>query len=402
MPEFQAVRGLLLLLAFVALCLGCQPEVVPPVTVPQLVRVSSDEAKAITMQLQSAPEATAEAMHQSLDFLSVKRPDEVAVMAGETAVTYGMLKQSVTELQTLLPDIADRPDLLHKRFTWYELAPSVLLTGYYEPLLNASLEPDPAFPHPIYRVPGEMKRLDLGMFRESLKGQSVVYRVEDGEALPYHTRQDIDFENALAGQGLEIAWVESAFDLFILHVQGSGRLELADGKVKHVLYAGQNGHPYVSLGRAVADAGLMELSQVSLDNLRQLFSDRPELIPEFFPVNPSYVFFRLADKGPFGAMGRTLTPMASLAVDRRIVPLGAPLVLSTALPTPDGPWNVTTPFVRIMAAQDTGGAIKGGRADLFCGFGPEAEGLAGRLKHPARLFVLLSNEALQQASAGSP
>lgn len=233
-----------------------------------------------------------------------------------------------------------------------------LITGYYEPELEARLTPDPVFAHPIYRLPPD----------------------------PHHDHVEITV-GVLAGQGLEIAFLADPVERFFLQVQGSGRLRLPGGKMMRVGYAGQNGYPYRSLGRAMVEMGLIAESKISADTMRAWFRAHPERVDEILSLNPSWVYFRELsgldpDDGPIGTAGVPLVAMISLAVDPGHIPLGAPVLLETEV---NG-----APFRRLMVAQDTGGAIRGAqRADLFFGTGAEAGHLAGRQKAPGRLTVLL-------------
>ena len=230
--------------------------------------------------------------------------------------------------------------------------------------------------------------MDLGSFRDDLAGRRVAGRVEAGRLRPYADRAEID-RGALAGRGLELVWVEDLVDLFFLHIQGSGRIDLAGGGFVRVGYAGQNGHPYTAIGRELVVRGELEPEDVSMQSIRRWLMAHPESVPEIFATNPSYVFFRrLEGDGPLGALSVALTPERSLAVDRSHLPLGAPLSVETTLP-PEGPEN-GAPWRRLTIAQDTGGAIRGPlRGDLFWGAGARAAEIAGRMRQPARLWLLL-------------
>ena len=176
-------------------------------------------------------------------------------------------------------------------------------------------------------------------------------------------------------------------ELFFLHIQGSGRILLDDGEKVMVNYADQNGHPYKSIGKYMLEQGIMERSQMSMQNIRKWAKENPLRVDELLSQNPSYVFFRELDKSfqsPPGALGVPLTPERSLAVDRRYVPLGAPVFVATTWP------NTSRPLNRLMMAQDTGGAIKGRiRGDFFWGMGDKAGAQAGRMKQDASFWVLL-------------
>jgi membrane-bound lytic murein transglycosylase A len=267
-----------------------------------------------------------------------------------------------------------------------------LFTGYYEPEVPGSRSPGGAFTVPLRGRPGDIVQADLGAFADDLKGRKVAGRVDAGRFVPYFDRREIE-AGALDSRHLEFLWLSDPVDAFFLQIQGSGRVRLADarnaGRVVRVTYAGQNGRPYVPIGRVLADRGAIPRDQVSMQSIRAWLTAHPNEAAEVMDQNPSYVFFREltgvpADRGPPGALGAALTPGRSIAVDQRFIPLGAPVFVSTTDPI-DG-----TPIRRLMVAQDLGGAIKGPvRADLFFGWTPEAEEKAGRMRQPGTEFLLL-------------
>lgn len=281
-----------------------------------------------------------------------------------------------------------RPWLVTDRGT-----PEGLFTGYFEPLLAGARAPDPVNRHPLYRRPPDLVTVELGRFDPTLEGRRIAGRVEQGRLVPYASRAEID-AGALAGRGLELAWVADPVALFFLHVQGSGRIALAEGGWMRVGYADQNGHPYRAIGRDLVEMGALAREAVSMQSIKAWLRAHPERTFELLHKNPSYVFFRElpaeADApGPPGAQGVPLTPGRSLAVDRRFVPLGVPLWLDTTAPLPEG----ERPLRRLVVAQDTGGAIRGPvRGDLFWGAGPEAEHAAGHMKSRGRYWVLLPRD----------
>jgi membrane-bound lytic murein transglycosylase A len=267
--------------------------------------------------------------------------------------------------------------------------PQGLFTGYYEPLLHGSRERTDRYRVPLYVRPPELVMVDLGDFREELKGQRIAGRVEDGELVPYPDRRAIE-EGALAGRELELVWVDDPIDAFFLQVQGSGRVRLEDGSEMRVGYAAQNGHPYFAIGKDLVERGALKPEEVSMQSIRRWLEENPELAGEVMARNASYVFFEeLEGEGPLGAGGVPLTPGRSLAVDRKHWPLGVPIWLDTEAPSPR-PGEPDRPLRRLLVAQDTGGAIRGPvRGDVFWGHGEDAAEVAGRMKHPGRMWVLL-------------
>ncbi|HKI51433.1 MAG TPA: MltA domain-containing protein [Geothermobacteraceae bacterium] len=261
-----------------------------------------------------------------------------------------------------------------------------LLTGYYVPDLNASRTRTDVYRYPVYGVPDDLLIVDLSKVYPELGDYRLRGRLDGRRVIPYYDRAEIDAGLADVADK-ELFWVADPVELFFLHIQGSGRMRLPNGENIMVNYAEQNGHPYRSIGKLLLERGVMTRAQMSMQNIRAWARDNPDQVDQLLAENPSYVFFRelpVEMQSPPGAMGIPLTPRRSLAVDRRFVPLGAPVFLATTWPGDD------LPLRQLMIAQDTGGAIKGRvRADFFWGMGTEAESYAGRMKQPVRLWVLL-------------
>ena len=254
--------------------------------------------------------------------------------------------------------------------------------------MRGARSPQPGFDVPLLAKPADLVQLDLGAFAPDLKGRKITGRVQSGSFVPYYDRTEI-VDGALRGKRLELLWLANPVDAFFLQIQGSGRVRLPDNRVVRVTYAGQNGRPYVAIGKVLADQGAIPLPQVSMQSIRAWLESHPDQAASVMARNPSYVFFReltgvRPEDGPLGALGAALTPMRSVAVDRSYVPLGAPLFIDTTDPI-DG-----SPIQRMMVAQDTGGAIKGPvRADVFFGWTPDAENRAGRMRQLGHAFILL-------------
>ena len=207
-----------------------------------------------------------------------------------------------------------------------------LFTGYFEPHLYGSRRRSDRYNVPLYTHPSDLVMVDLGRFRDDLRGRRVAGRVRGGSLDVYDDRQAIA-TGSLTGRGLELVWVDDAIDAFFLHIQGSGRIELDDETVVRVGYAAQNGHPYHAIGRTLVDLGAMELAEVSLQSIDAWLRANPNRAREVMATNPSYVFFReIRGEGPVGAQGVALTTERSLAVDRQHVPLGVPVWLDAMIP----------------------------------------------------------------------
>lgn len=279
-----------------------------------------------------------------------------------------------------------------------------LNTGYFEPELAGSLTPGPGFPVPLYKRPADLIDVPLGDFVDSLKGRSVRGSVEGAKLVPYFDRAAIE-AGALAGRGLELAWVADPYEAFFLQIQGSGRIRLPDGSVLRVGYDGQNGREYVGIGKRLRDQNMLAPGQATMDGIIAWLRANPEPGRALMNENKSYVFFRKLDStldGPLGALGVALTPQVSVAADPAFIPLGAPLWLVSRHPDPDDPQQ-GWPIARLMVAQDTGGAIKGpNRLDLFWGAGAQARVIAGGMSFRGSTTLLLPRAAAERLTADRP
>ncbi|MBC8157716.1 MAG: MltA domain-containing protein, partial [Alphaproteobacteria bacterium] len=202
----------------------------------------------------------------------------------------------------------------------------------------------------------------------------------------YKSRGEI-VGGALQNKGLELMWVDDPVDAFFLHIQGSGRVAMTDGRVVRIGYAGDNGHKYVSIGRELIARGTIPREKLSMQSIRAWITNNPVRGDNLMAQNPRYIFFRElpGKEGPIGAEGVALTPERSLAIDKKFVPLGVPLWLTTI-----DPLNPNKAFNRLMVTQDTGSAIVGAvRGDIFFGFGDEAARRAGNMKAKGRYYLLL-------------
>ena len=252
-----------------------------------------------------------------------------------------------------------------------EGSPDGLMTGYYEPLVEASRLPRGAFRIPLYAPPADL-----------------------GSRKPYWTRQQLDTVPAAqaALRGRELAYIADPLDALVLQIQGSGRLQVteADGtrRLLRVAFAAHNDQPYKSVGRWLVDQGELTLEQASWPSIKAWARKNPKRLNEMLWANPRYIFFReeaLPDPtlGPKGGQGVPLTPGRSIAVDTQSIPYGTPVWVDATEPLS------ATPLRRAVMAQDTGTAITGAvRADYFWGWGENAEQQAGRMKQPLRLWVL--------------
>lgn len=281
-------------------------------------------------------------------------------------------------------------DFFRTRFELVEVGDgAAFTTGYYEPEIAGSRTRAPGYGVPVYAKPPDL--LDAN----PLTGARGRGRLDEaGNYVLYHDRAAIE-AGALAGRGLEIAWAADTIDLFFLQIQGSGRLRLPDGSVMRIGYGGQNGREYVAIGRRLREQGILT-EGITMQRIVAWLRANPEAGRALMRENLSYIFFQeLTGPGPLGALGRPVTPRASVAADPKFVPLGAPVLLSGMSDArANGLW----------IAQDTGGAIRGAnRFDTFWGAGAEAATIAGGMQARGRAYILLPRGALERLrSRGAP
>jgi membrane-bound lytic murein transglycosylase A len=387
--------AILLIIAGVA---GCTPA----------LKKEAQQPEEALRQVRLFPPDFSDDMDRDSLILTVKRNLEALDRFGpDTLFHYGPDKftcRQVRESQELFLNLLSRgfdADQLNrevrKTFRIYRAAGrvgerKVLFTGYYEPIYEGSLVADETFRYPLYRSPDDLVRIDLSLFNEKFKDERIVARIEGKKVVPYYSKFQIDQERVLAGKGLELAWLKNRLDVAFLHIQGSGRLKLPDGKGLLVNYQASNGRPYRSIGRYMIEKGFLTRDAMSMQAIRKYLTENPHVMDEVLHHNPSYVFFRRVENGPLGSLGVLLTPGRSLALDPVIFPKGALGFISSQKPLVNERGEITgwTPFSRFVVNQDSGGAIKGaGRADIFWGGGPQAEVAAGHLQHDGELYILI-------------
>lgn len=258
----------------------------------------------------------------------------------------------------------------------------VLFTGYYSPIFTASRTRQGAFQYPLYQRPDDLVSDPItGDVRGRRVGEST---------MPYPERAEIEQSPERLGLvGKELVWLNSALDAYIIQVNGSARLTMTDGSTLHIGYAGNNGHEYTSIGRALVADGKIDKNRLSLATLRQYFQQHPQELSVYTAKNKRYVFFGeyTAENWPAGALGVKVTDYRSVATDKKIFPRGAVMVVDTRVASPAGG---TRPFTQFMLDQDAGGAIRApGRADLYLGIGNDAEQLAGRQMEEGAMYYLI-------------
>lgn len=326
------------------------------------------------------------AIDHSLDYL--RTPGSVSDYADYPVegVTHNRVRESLRRFRTLViqsESAAELQQAVAEEFDFYQAIGqdnegTVAFTGYFEPTYQASLSPSDTYRYPIYRAPANL----------------------DSWPEPHPTRADLEGIDGLQAdqgplKGLEVAWLPSRLEAFLIQVQGSARLELTDGSTLSVGYDGRTNYPYTSMGRALIDDGIIPEDELTLPVLLDYFEESSEALDRYLPRNNRFVFFRETNGAPAtGSLGYPVTAGRSIATDKSVMPPGALAFINVPLPQR----NADNEFERLSTSrfvldQDTGGAIKGtGRVDLFVGTGTEAGEIAGLINNTGTLYYLLLEE----------
>jgi membrane-bound lytic murein transglycosylase A len=402
MPSRKILCYLVLLL-FMA---GCAAKIEKPLEKPvekpkpPLELLSSEEMPSLTDDLHW--ESIEGAIAKSIRYYEAVM-ENITYRLGHDRVSAREMKESLLLFQEIIG--SDDSDEVKQRklkdtFNVYRATGSdgkgsVLFTGYFEPVMNGSLEKTEEYRHPIYRTPDDTVLVNLGKFGNKYKHDKIIGRLKNRELIPYFTRREIEDKQALKGKNLELVWVNDAIDLFFMHIQGSGKVRLPDGRLMQVSYDQWNGRPYRSIARYLLDRGKLSAQETTHQTLKKYLREHPEDLSSILNYNESYVFFRVVEDGPVGALGLSLTAERSIATDLDVFPKGALAFIKLRKPVFDENGNIKTweSFSRFVVNQDTGGVIKGpGRVDLFCGTGDDAEMMAGSLKEKGELYFLVKKK----------
>lgn len=301
--------------------------------------------------------------------------------------------QKFLALASSATDFADLMKKAKDQFEWYQTEGrdgkgEVMFTGYNCPTLQASDTPSAAFPAPVFKKPDDLVQI--------VENGHTVWRKKnaDGTYSMYYTRKEIDIDGALKGKGLEIAYATDYFSISDLQTEGSGIMMLhhQNGSVERrfINYSASNGHPWIGIAKILRDQGVAE-EYLSIPGIRKYFELYPDQMMPTLVKNPSYVYFKFEDNGPYGSDSVLLSPRHSLAIDLRVFPQGAVTLFQTQRPDMRGPdvagWK---DFTTLAVTQDTGGAIVGpGRVDIYWGDDEYAEQASGRMKQLGTLYIAL-------------
>ena len=270
-----------------------------------------------------------------------------------------------------------------------------LITGYYEPCFKGSRSRSDDFTVPLHKRPPDLEPINIEQARASGLSDETSFARKTGDGYQYHLSRQEVMQGGLDGQGLELVWLKDAIDAYIIHIQGSARIELDDGQAMRVAFDGKSGYPYRSIGKILIERGEFSRESITMDKLCDWLRDHGQDGLDLMAENPSYIFFKEnidcsasdPNLGPTAAASIPLIDKRSLAVDRTLHTFGLPIWLAMKLPEPG---ERESAFHQIVFAHDTGSAIKGlARGDLFCGSGQSAGHMAGQLQQDAEFTLLM-------------
>jgi membrane-bound lytic murein transglycosylase A len=402
MMHVMKTRLFLCFLLVLSILAGCVLRIGKPIEkpTPPLVLIPTKKVPSLLDDLDH--DSLIMAIERSLQYYERNAGNDT-YRIGEDLVTGKELRESLLLFREIVNG-ADSDEVKQKkilnafdvyRATGLDHEGRVLFTGYFESALEGSMDMTEEYRYPIYRTPDDIVVANLGNFSEKYKNERIIGRLKNRELVPYLTRADIEEEGSLKGRNLELVWIDDPINLFFLHIQGSGKIRLPDGKFIQVSYAQSNGRPYRSIGKYLIDSGKLTTNEISHQSLKKYLSEHPYELSDILNYNESYIFFRIVENGPIGALGLTLTSGRSIATDLVLFPKGALAFIRLRKPVFDKDGNIETwkTFSRFVLNQDTGGVIKGpGRVDLFCGTGSEAEMIAGSLKENGELYFLVKKK----------
>jgi len=366
----------------------------PGCAVPPLIPVSSSSVPPFQDDLDR--QGLNQAVQRSLAYLRSRPANAMVITLADLEIPVSRLTRSLIAFQDLLAAKLSNQELQEKirqQFDVFQAAgtsgfnPSrkMMVTGYYQPVLDGSLKKQAPYLYPLYTIPP-----DLVIKPSEGSTRKRIGRLEGVQFTSYWTREEIDTQDKAAGS--ELAWLKDPLDVFFLQVQGSGLIRLSDGTIRGIHFAAKNGHPYRSIGKYMVQTGRISVESASMESIRTYINNHPQERQEILFANPSYIFFNWTrTHGAIGNLGRELTPGRSIATDQSCFPAGGLAFLKTRQPViRSGKIVNWKPIHRFVLVQDTGSAIRGpGRVDLFEGAGDQAGRVAGSMKEAGTLYFLL-------------
>jgi len=298
----RMVLWLTLLIAIFQGC-ACEKREKPGVPPPALIGLAPKSYPVFQDDLDF--DGLAHGLNQSLTYLN-RLPADRVFQFGNEEFTSRKIARGLTDFRDFIatqPSVPALNQYIRDNLRVYRAAGTaddskVLFTGYYEPLLEGRAVQDGMFQYPVYGLPQDLAVLDLTPFGKKFKGVKLTGRYTHPDFVPYHDRRAIDLSGVLADKAPVLAWVKDPVDLFFLHIQGSGKIQIPSQEALQVHYAAANGRPYRSIGRLLIDTGKIPREEMSMQRIRAYLAEHPEERDAILYHNPSYVFFQLEEDGP--------------------------------------------------------------------------------------------------------
>jgi len=335
-------------------------------------------------------ESLKQAIRRSLNYMS-KPSSQMFYPYGE--ISHAHAVASLKEFLAMLESGVTGGEQLNQRIrelfdVWISVGcddkGTVLFTGYYCPIFDASMTRTEKFRWPLYKRPPDL-------VSDEKTGKVLGRRLAGGGLAPYPTRQEIEQSGMLRGQ--ELVWLADRFEAYVVTVQGSAKLRMPDGSIYEIGYAGNNGHDYKSVARALLADKQIRKEDLSLQGLITYFKTHPQQMDYYLWKNPRYVFFQPRTGGPYGSLNEPVTPWRTIATDKEVFPrANVAFIVADDFPLP-GRGTELGPYRAFACDQDTGGAIRAaGRCDVFMGVGDAAGALAGRIYSEGKLYYLFTKK----------
>lgn len=323
------------------------------------------------------------AVGHSLRYLGTRRAASAYRRYAALGVTRAHVRRSLLRFRQLVR-ASRSAEQLHaatvREFAWHPPLKSsrsdAAFTGYFEPVYRASRVRTATYRYPLYRLPHGFSRWRIHPPRAVLEG--------------------VDGTGDRTGRLRPLVWLADRMEAYLVHVQGSARLRLTNGRAMTIGFAGKTAHPYASIGRQLVNDGKMSFEELTLPAMLRYFRARPDEVERYLPRNRSFVFFRETHGAPpSGSLGVPLTAGRSIATDKAHMPPGALAFIQMRFANPEAVRAFGTSVIRrYVLDQDAGSAIKGaGRVDVFMGTGARAGLQAGVINAPGRLYLLLLKRA---------
>ena len=330
-------------------------------------------------------QALLKSIDYSLRYLQTSSAQRAYQQYPVPGITRDRVRRSLVRFRQLVVSSRSPAELqaaVNREFVFYKSVGkdnngTVFFTGYFEPIYAASRTPSAEYRYPLYRLPNDFNRWTM----------------------PQPTRAELEGQDGLGKnsplRGRELVWLRDRLEAFLVQVQGSARLQMPDGKLMTVGFAGKTNYPYTSVGRELVKDGKLPLEGLTLPVLINYFRSSPGELDQYLPRNQSFVFFKETHGAPAtGSIGVPVTAERSIATDKSLMPPGALALIKARIPYPNATQQLESRMVnRYVLDQDTGSAIQGaGRVDIFMGTGPLAGDRAGIIGGTGELYYpLLKN-----------